>query len=264
MKKVLFLILVLISLIILGIRLISWPLNNFFFLKEKAGLRVLSTPVAQVLIDNNEVGKTPFEDSNLESKEYTIKVQSVDGAWEGKVKLRAGTLTVVNRELSKDLSSSAGEILTLEEGNGVTIISTPDNADVEIDGKGVGKTPLLAQIESKEHTFVISHSRYLKRSIKALIPENFNLGINVDLALAEADLTAVVIPPITATQTVVVKSTPTGFLRVRDKASLIGKEVAQVKPGDELVLLEELPSWNRVRLSNGKEGYVASSYVVKK
>ena len=86
----------------------------------------------------------------------------------------------------------------------------------------------------------------------------------MDLALSEADLTTVAAPVITQTPQVIVKETPTGFLRVRDKASLSGKEIAQVKPGDSLILLEELTGWDRVRLSDGTEGFVSSTYVEKK
>lgn len=231
---------------------------------DKAGLRVLATPQAQVFIDGSEVGNTPFEDTNLSKKEYEVKVLSGEMVWQAKVRLSAGTLTIINRELAKDTTSSAGETLTLEKGKGVTVISSPDGADIEIDGKVYGKTPTKVDIEPGEHTFNISKGNFLKRSINASVPQNYNLILNVDLALSEADLTNINTPVITQTPMVVVKSTPTGFLRVREKASTSSKEVSQVKPGDELVLLEELPSWNRVRLPDGTEGYVSTSYIEKK
>ncbi len=88
--------------------------------------------------------------------------------------------------------------------------------------------------------------------------------LNVDLALSEADLTQLSAPVISETPKVVVKDTPTGFLRVREKAAVTSQELAKVAPGDELVLLEELDEWVRIRLSNGTEGYVSSTYVEKK
>jgi len=45
---------------------------------------------------------------------------------------------------------------------------------------------------------------------------------------------------------------------------LNGKEIAQVKPGDTLILLEEQGVWFRIRLPDGTEGFVSSSYVEKK
>jgi uncharacterized protein YgiM (DUF1202 family) len=110
---------------------------------------------------------------------------------------------------------------------------------------------------------VLSHQNYLNRSIKASIPEGFNLNLLVDLSLTEADLTGSTIPT-TQTPKVIVKATPTGFLRMRDKPNLNGLEVARLKPGEELVLLEDAGTWDKVRTSDGKEGYVSSIYVTKK
>lgn len=265
MKKTLLWILVFISLAVLVIRFGPKIGEMFLGIKEKSGISILSTPdQAKVFLDGKEVGNTPYENKDLEVKEYNIKIDKDGALWEGRVSLIGGTLTVINRDLAKDSSSSAGEVLTLKKGRGITIISNPTDADMTIDEKEIGKTPLSSNISEGEHTIAISHTGYLKRSIRANLPQNYNLIVSVDLALSEADLTTVSTPPITTTPEVVVKNTPTGFLRVRDKPSLSGKEIAQVKPGDSLILLEELAAWDRVRLSDGTEGYVSSSYVEKK
>ena len=263
MKKTILFVLFLVSLLSLIVRF-SNQLSSILGVQEHAGLRVLSIPQAKVFVDGKEMSETPFENTNLLSKEYDIKVVSNNLSWQGKIKLSGGTLTIINRELSKDTTSSAGEILTLKRGSGATVISSPDGANVEIDGKVYGKTPIRVDINPGEHIFNISKGSYLKRSINASVPENYNLILNVELALSEADLTNISTPVITQTSIVVVKNTPTGFLRVREKASVFSKEVAQVKPGDELVLLEELSAWDRVRLPDGKEGYVSTTYVEKK
>src|SRR3989344_9662616 len=140
MKKILFFSLFLISTLVLIVRFS----NQFSFLlgvQQRAGLRVLSQPEAQVFVDGKEVGKTPFENTNLLSKEIDVKIISGNLSWQGKTKLGNRTLTIINRELSKDTTASAGEILTLERGVGVTVISSPDAADIEIDGKVYGKSP---------------------------------------------------------------------------------------------------------------------------
>lgn len=265
MKKTFLWILVLISLLLLLMRYSGKVAEMVFGIKQKGGISILSQPDgAQVFLDKAEVGKTPYENKDLDSKEYLIKLQKDAKNWQGKVTLTAGTLTVINRELSENIASSSGEILTLKQGKGLTVISNPADALVEVDGKSYGKTPINLDIASGEHIIGISHSNYLKRSIKANLPDNFNLIVSADLALSEADLTAISTPAITVTPQVVVKNTPTNFLRVRDKPSLLGKEIGQVKPGDILILLEEQNGWDRVRLSDGTEGYVSSSYVEKK
>lgn len=265
MKKIIISVLVFISLMALILRFSNKAAEFFLGIKQTSGISILSDPSeATVYLDGKEAGKTPFEDKSLAVGDYTFKLEKDNKAWQGKVKLTSGTVTVINRELSQDQTSSAGEVLTLDRGKGLTIISNPTDADVEIDGKLYGKTPLTVNIGAGEHTILISHSNYLKRSIRANLAENFNLTVAVDLALSEADLTAISTSIITQTPEVVVQETPTGFLRVRDKPSLDGKEIAQVKVGDILILLEELSLWDRVRLSDGTEGFVSSIYVEKK
>lgn len=268
MKKTIFLLLLLISILVLAIRFGGAQFKGLLGFSGKSGISVLSVPEgAQVFLDSRQVGTTPFEDKNLEAKDYLLKIQKDNLSWQGKVNLNPGTVTVVNRELAADIASSSGEVLTLEMGRGVTIVSNPSGADVEIDGKNIGKTPLTVNIDTGEHTFNISRSNYLNRSIRAQLPPNYNLIISTDLALSETDLPAITAPLVTQTAQVVVKDTVNpypGFLKVRDQASLNGKEIARVKSGDSLILLEELSGWDRIRMSNGTEGFVSSDYVSKK
>lgn len=265
MKKTLIFLSVIISLMVLAVRFGEKGAAVLLNIEHTSGINVLSTPEgATVYLNNQEAGKTPFEDKNLQANEYTLKIANDQASWQGKVKLVNSRVTVVKRELSADQSLQAGEVLNLEKGSGITVISSPPQADVEVDGQTFGKTPLSLKIPSGEHTVSLSHVNYLKRSIRVLLPQDNKLLMSVDLALSQADLSQVLTPPITQTKEVVVKDTPTGFLRVRDKPSLNGKEITQVKPGDKLILLEELASWDRVRLSDGTEGYVSSTYVEKK
>ena len=264
MKKTILLLLLLISVLVLVMRYSSLLLESVFGIRERAGISVLSRPEgATVYLDDTEVGKTPYEDKNLQPKVYSIKIEKDQLKWAGKVKLTDETLAIVSRDLAEDQTSSSGEILTLKKGRGMTVISNPSQSEVEIDGQSFGKSPQTVQLQPGEHTLLLSHPNYLKRSIHAKLPEGFNLTVSVDLALSEADLTTISTPTITTTPQVKVLDTPTGFLRVRDKASLLGKEIAQVKPADTLILLEELPGWFRIRSADGVEGYVSSPYAVK-
>ncbi|MBI2020393.1 PEGA domain-containing protein [Candidatus Daviesbacteria bacterium] len=264
MKKTIILFLLLISILFLLIRFGGQGLEFLLGIKGLSGLTVTSAPEgAAVILDGKEIGITPFESKGLEPKEYDLKIQKDNLFWQGKVKLNEGTITVVSRELSQDPYSSVGEILTLTKGRGITVLSNPQEAELKIDGKAYGKTPITVAIDSGEHNISLNHSNYLERNTKANLPEGYNLIVLIDLQLSEADLTSVQTPVITQTLEVVVLDTPTGFLRVRDKPSLAGKEITQVKPGDKLILLEELPSWARVRLADGTEGYVSATYIEK-
>ena len=254
-----------VSVLILAVRFAPQVTENILGIKPKSGISVLSQPSdAAVSIDGQKVGKTPYENKDLEVKEYLIKIEKDQSAWEGKVSLNSGTLTVINRDLAENIASQSGEILSLEKGRGLTVISSPNNASVSVDGEDYGQTPATFNIEAGEHTIMVAHPNFLPRSIKAHLPKGYNLTVSIDLALSEADLTAVTTPVIHETPQVVVKSTPTGFLRVRDKPTLNGKEIGRVKPGDILVLLEDQGEWMRVRTPEEVEGYVSSSYVEKK
>ncbi len=262
MKKSLFLILAFLSAFLLIIRFGSPYLVSFFGLEPRAGIRVESTEVANVLLNGKDAGQTPFEDSNLTPGEYLVELKSDKAFWKGYVSLSGNTQSIVNRELSSTSASSSGEIITLEPGSGASIISTPLGSDVEINGKAYGKTPLLVKdLPTGEHTFLISHNNFLKRVIRALVIEGYVLNINVDLAISEPDFTKITATPIEVSRQVRVGNTPTGFLRVREQASIASKEIGRVNPGDTLILIEKLPNWVKVRIERGKEGFVSSDYI---
>jgi hypothetical protein len=265
MKKFIVWFLLLISFTALILRFSDKLAEVFFGIKPTSGISVLSAPSdAIVYLDGKEVGKTPYEEKKLEVREYLVKIEKNGALWQGKIKLNSGTMTVVNRDIATDSASSAGESISLEQGRGLTVVSQPSESEVEIDGKSFGKTPLTVDIEPGGHNITVSRQGYFNRSIRANLPDNFKMIVVADLALSEADLTTTQASVTTQTPELLVKNTPTGFLRVRDKASLAGREITQVKPGDSLILLEELGSWDRVRLSDGTEGFVSSAYVEKK
>lgn len=261
MKKTLVLLLLLISLVAIGAKFIN-QIPTILGVRENAGVRIFSNPDgADVYIDNKPIGKTPFQNDDLDAKEINIKIQG-ESIWEGKVKLGGHTITFVNRSLD----TKAGEILTLEKGMGAAVISSPAEAQVEVDGNVVGRAPGAFDTASGDHTFVISHEGFLNRNIKATIPAGYKLIISVDLASSgeEIKISASPTPSPSSLAKVVVSQTPTGFLRVRDAPSTSGKELTQVKPGDELEFIEVSGTWTSVKLSDGTKGYVSSQYVTKK
>jgi len=262
MKKVLLTVVLAVSLVVLIIKYASY-LPIALGIKETAGIRIQSEPEADVLINGQNVGKTPYERDNLAAEEVTIKLSAEAGSWEGKVKLGGRTITFISRDLAKDSLSEAGEILSLTKGSGVTVISSPGNSSVEVDGKVLGQTPGSFEISEGEHTFVISHGGFINRSIKASTTKNYNLKLVVDLAASEGESTFVTPSPPPTVDMVKVLSTPTGFLRVRDRASTAGKEISRVSPGDELQFLGTEGSWTKVKLPDSTEGFVSSQYVTK-
>ncbi len=272
MRKAIFLILIFLSLILLLVRLSNKPLASFLGLSAHTGIKVDANVGSKVVIDGSEVGKTPYQDESYSVGDHLIEVAPLpEGTGSGKITWRAyvrlnqGTLTVVNRDLEATQANSSGEVITLEPGSGIAVVSAPAGADVEVDGTAYGKTPLyIPSITPGDHLFIVGKPDFLKRSIRANLVAGFKLNLSVDLAISEADLTQVTTVPIQSSKQVVVKQTPIGFLRVRKDATINSAEVERVAPGDVLILLEEIPGWDRVKLSDGKEGYVSSAFVEKK
>lgn len=271
MRKTFLVVLLFVSILAIVVRVSTKPLEQVLGIKQRAGLRVESNQDAKAFLNSRELGKTPYQNEDLTEGEYLVELkpasegsQSAFVSWKGYVKLIGGTLTVVNRDFSTNTQNSSGEIINLEKGSGVTIVSSPDSADVMVDGLSQGRTPVvIANIGSGEHQFLVSHDNYLKRSIRATVAEGYALVLNVDLSLAEVDLASITTSPITSQREVVIKLTPTGFLRVRSAPSTTAKEIARVKPGERLPLIEDLPSWIKIKTVDGQEGYVSAAYVDK-
>ena len=256
--KTLLKIAVLVSIITLGLQFGLNPILDALGFGERAGLRITASAPGKIELDGKEVGDTPYQNENLRPGEHQIKLSAKDGIWQGVVDIAPGTVALVNR----DLREGTGEVVTLKKGAGAYITANSKDAEVTIDGVFAAKTPLsLPSLESGEHVFFLSADGFISRSIKATSPPGMRLSINADLALSSTFILSSPTPIPEPLLTVL--STPTGFLRVRDKASLSAKEVARVSSGDTLTLVEELPGWVKIKTKDGIEGYVSSQYIKK-
>lgn len=266
--------------------------------QKKAALQVNSIPKAKVFIDGQEKQTTPYEDKDLNPGETTVRLEPETTAvslssWERKVKLVAGVMTIVNWEFGTTESDSAGEILTLEkskekEGASLSVISIPDSAVVRLDGEARGFTPIvLEKVTAGEREIVISANGFQDRSIKGQLITGYQLTVNVKLAKIEEEIekTAEAVEeeetkeegaeatpkpkPTGPTPTppdrpyVKIKDTPTGWLRVREKATTASEEIAKVNPGEMYPLLDEESGWYKIAYEEDKEGWIAGRYAEK-
>ena len=263
---------------------IVFSFAGYKFLSSKttssAGLKVVSTPQTSVFLNDKLVGKTPLDDK-YPPGEYTLKLIPQDtstqySSWQGKITLSPSFLTYVNRELGSSELTSAGEILSLEKISGsqsqVAVFSTPDAASVLFDGQEKGATPLLLRdVLPGEHDVAISSAGFVGRTIRIQATAGYKLAVEFQLALAATNEPS---PTITSTPTesgksettkpyVLIKDTPTGFLRVRSSSSTSATEVSQVKPGEKYPLLESKEGWFKISYSEGKEGWISSRYAEK-
>ncbi|MEM3063269.1 MAG: PEGA domain-containing protein, partial [Nitrososphaerota archaeon] len=132
--------------------------------RTKAGLQVFSKPASNLYINGKLVGLTPFLDHQLQAGYYQLKVATESASWSAKVKLTPGTITIVNRQFLP--SVLGGEVLHLEKGDDLAVVSTPNGADLVIDNKLVGKSPLVyKEISPGEHRLIVSAPGFQSRSI---------------------------------------------------------------------------------------------------
>jgi len=140
-QKVFFLVILLVV-----IALIIGIVRMFVGKSPKQGdLRVDSTPVASVFLDNKHIGRTPLGATSfkVDAGEYTIKIVPESAttqyaSWQGKIRITPNVLTYVNGTLAESELASAIDVLWLEKTTGakgeLSVTTTPDSATVMLDG----------------------------------------------------------------------------------------------------------------------------------
>lgn len=251
------------------------------FLKPKpAGIYISTDPQSDVYINGTFSGKTPFQ-KTLDSGTIGLKLVPTDPQanlfpFETKLTLTSGIQTIVRREFGKNEDASGGDILSFEsEGGrdaGMVVVSTPDNAQVSIDGVPRGFAPYKASsITPAEHQVIIKAPGYTDRIMTVSTKPGYRLTLFAKLAKSEDSpvLGATPSPTPAPLQFVLILNTPTGYLRVRTLPGTKGEEIGQVKPGDKFGYLDTDPDtgWLKIQfeepqpgLPKGIIGWVSNQY----
>lgn len=294
--------------------------------QNRAGIQIKSETPATVTINGEEKGETPVTIEDLKPGEYAIKLENSDGSWEKSVRIENGTLFYINYALAATEELQEGEMIYLERGRGVGVISTPGQAEVTLDGEKQGFTPYLIQnITEGEHEIILTKDGYKSRAIKINGVKDHKIMVEAKLkslsatgssdsstenspspsastsasgspsastrasASASARASASVRPSTSpssrtspspsprastsasprptsssteAKGTITVLETSTGWLRVRDKAGLEGKEITTINTGETYDYIEQTDNgWTQIVLKDGQVGFVASRFV---
>lgn len=248
----------------------------------KGALQVTSVPQSKMYLNSKLLGTTPFYTRELQQMlnvgDYTIKLVPVDAKFrpfEDKITINKGTLTAVDRTFSEG-GESEGSIISLSPLNSkkdteILIISLPDKANVFLDSNPVGATPLLLEkISESDHDLRLTRAGYKDKSIKIKTALGFRLnslvflGVITDLSASSAASSPAVPISVPAPASVLILNTPTGFLRVRKNNAVSSSEITQVKPGESYELMEEKDNWFKIKLADGKVGWISAQYAVKK
>ncbi len=247
-------------------------------------IKVVSSPTAEVFIDNIDIGKTPFEDK-YKIGEYFVKLipagtASEAAAWQGKVKISKNTLTYVNRELGASDITSAGEIFsvskmekTTKPNSGEIYVETdPQGAIVYLDNEEKGVAPLvIADVQKGDHELSVFMPNFFRRNQKINVDQGYRVNASFKLAYDKSqklpetnDNKKEATPSSSLAKTqIVIQETPTGWLRVREEPNIEATEAAKVNPGDKFDLIEEQEGWYKIEYIKGKTGWVYSEFASK-
>lgn len=253
-----------------------------FFLstkKEKGALQVTSEPDSKVYLNGVQIGQTPLCKCELkdmlEAGEYTIKLVPVSGdskPFEQKIKISSKVLTVVDRNFGPT-GLENGSIISLSQISDdkdaqISIVSFPDAVQVFLDNNLQGQTPiLLKNITDSDHELKLTKEGYKDKIVRIRTVLGYKLdalifmGINPEIATASAAPSAT--SSAIVSSKVTIQNTPTGFLRVREEASVSSNEITQVKPGESYNLLEEKSGWYKIQIDSKTSGWISSTYAKK-
>lgn len=236
-----------------------------------SGIEISTQPITKIKIDGKEAGMSPYKNRAIKTGLIDIKVgQEGIGYWNKQLELKKNISTVINWTFGKSEVYSGGYILSMEKSLGLTsgliVSSSPPRATVLIGGENKGETPLL-----------INDLGEGDKEVKILLPgyTSLNLGIRpvakyqivLEAMLAKEERVVVATPTIMQTPKDVgtkikIKSTDTGWLRVRDMPNSAGLEIDKVNVGETYDSVGDSGEWTHI-IVREKQGWVSSKWVEK-
>lgn len=273
MKKLVFLILILILLSGFSVFLATrvWRL-------KRAEIDINTIPETTVFINGKEKGVTPYKETNASPGQKVIRLVPKDSqmpAWERSLTLTPGTQLIIRWEFSSNPDRQQGDVIYLEktggrEMTGLILTSKPTNASVSVDNQINEFSPVnLNNLSVGDHKIVVSYPGYQNREFLVKAIPGHRLVIETKLAIKETEEQPKkkegeeFSPEEIKLPQVVIKDTPTGWLRVRTGPSLSATEAARVKPGEKYTLLEEESGWYKILYEEDKEGWISGRYAEK-
>jgi len=234
---------------------------------RKAGVEIITKNTAKVFINGKEAGMTPYKNLGLVPGDLKVKLVFEKEVWEKTLKLERNVTTVVDWS---DEPESNGYVLNLEETGdremaGLLVNSDPDKALVMVDGEVLGYSPLgLRDIGAGDKQIKISYPGFESKTLFVKSMAGYRLLIEAKLPRTRVE--GLVGPSPTAgvkvtVETVKVKVTETGWLRVRERAGSGSREIGRVYPGEKFEVVRREAGWVGIRMEGGGVGWVASSYV---
>lgn len=251
-----------------------WWLNQ----TPEAILKIETIPSSVVFINNKQLGQTPIKE-RVPAGEANLRLipaatLSAMPVYQAKVTLFPKVVTVINREFGASEAESSGSTIApmkiSEDGARLIVItSVPDLASVVLDGAPLGFTPINTNsIKYGDHEMIVSAAGYVDKKIFFKMEKGYQLNVNVKLAV-----TGIIPSPapqaLPSTESasldelmVLIKNTPTGFLRVRSGPGANYSELGKVLPKEKYLLLDKEVGWFMIKIDIGatSSGWISSQW----
>lgn len=281
MKKIL---LILFTAIVIGLFIFGISQQFLVISSKKGALQVTASPEVKVYLNDKHIGNTPLckceGEDILKAGEYTIKLVPTDknlAEYQEKIVISDGVLTVIDRKFGND-SESSGSVISLsplpdKKATELLVVSIPSKANIHLDNNEIGQTPFLFKNPSEsDHTLRVSKEGYSDKTVRIRTPLGYKLSVIMYLSTGAvgsevivpvASKSAAITPSAPSSKKVTILDTPTGFLRVRESASITAPEIGRVTPAEEYELIGEQTGWFQIKLKDGKTGWISSQYAQK-
>lgn len=281
-KLILLFLLIVLFIIFVFFRFIIFDVQN-----TDGQLRIVSSPASSVFLDNVAVGKVPF-DLKYKSGEYILKLipeATATATWQRKIKVNKKTVTYINIELGSSDLTTAGVVFNVVKSSskmkndtgGLLVESDPPNALVYLDNDEKGVSLLeLSDIPKGDHELSVFMPGFIRHTQKVNITSGYKVLSYVKLAIdpsqnppikneGDKNATSASILQNTGSsgQSITIKGTPEGWLRVRIEPSINASESARVNEGDTFELIEEKVNWYKIKYDGTNEGWVSAEYTQK-
>ena len=160
-----------------------------FLGSKRAGLKIMTTPPASVVLDGKQVGQTPYEESKLSAKATKLQLVPQSGQpWETTVTLRKNLQQVVERVFGQTDQESEGYVMELSEiGNKaqsqLSVVTIPDPSTVRLDGQPKGFSPITVDLPNDQtHDVSVSSAGYNEKKVSVIVPKGHKLQLTIQLS----------------------------------------------------------------------------------
>jgi len=236
------------------------------FTEGRSALEIYSTPNAKIFLDGKESGMSPYKNNSLKPGEVTVRLESGNNKWERKIRIRKNLATVISWTFETD--GMSGYILSMEktgsEKSGIIIDSIPNKATIFMNNEIVDFTPKkINDLGTGEKQLTLNYPGYKAMNMYLRATKGYDLILEVSLT---KDQEEIVVEPtaVPASSSVVekvkIKTTETGWLRVRETNENSSPEIAKINSGEIFELIETNNDKWKIKLKDGKEGWIANKY----